>query len=266
MAHSHLQIHLIQCELTTIHSEWNARDVCSGFWRLYINNRDGARIWCEDGPHPLPAGKMHLVPAYVRFSCQNATEITHFYAHFDLLGLTPLLQKRLFQAPVSLPLTAAARRLQGAHLSGRRVEDSPELGCLCQSVMWEALWQIVARLAAAERSLLQSAFADSDRLRPAMQLIEQRLPRPTPVPAMARACNLSEDHYIRAFRSAVGQTPARYVLEKRLSLAARALLFGSASIDQIALEHGFANRFHFSRAFTRVLGSTPAAYRRSARV
>ena len=83
---------------------------------------------------------------------------------------------------------------------------------------------------------------------------------------MANACGLSEDHFIRAFRQTVGQTPGRYVLEKRVTLAARELLFGSDSIESIAERHGFANRFHFTRAFARVMGTTPAAYRRTARV
>ena len=57
-------------------------------------------------------------------------------------------------------------------------------------------------------------------------------------------------------------TVSFYALQRRLSLAARKLLYGQASIDTIAQEHGFANRFHFTRAFTREIGITPAAYRK----
>ena len=45
----------------TIDRNWNARDVCSGYWRLYLNDTDGAELVLEDGTrYPLSAGRIHL--------------------------------------------------------------------------------------------------------------------------------------------------------------------------------------------------------------
>lgn len=33
---------------------WNARDVCSGYWRLYLNDRDGAALADGSQYHPGP--------------------------------------------------------------------------------------------------------------------------------------------------------------------------------------------------------------------
>jgi AraC-like DNA-binding protein len=44
------------------------------------------------------------------------------------------------------------------------------------------------------------------------------------------------------------------------------LAFGSDSIDQIATQLGFSDRYHFSKMFTRRMLASPAAYRKQARV
>jgi len=48
--------------------------------------------------------------------------------------------------------------------------------------------------------------------------------------------------------------------------AAQALLFTADSIETIAAESGFANRFYFSRVFMRHMGVSPAIYRKAVRV
>ena len=78
---------------------------------------------------------------------------------------------------------------------------------------------------------------------------------------LARLAGCSADHLVRMFRREMGQTPARYVLELRMSAAAQALAHGNDSIDSIAEKHGFANRHSFTRAFIRHLGCGPAHWR-----
>jgi transcriptional regulator GlxA family with amidase domain len=78
---------------------------------------------------------------------------------------------------------------------------------------------------------------------------------------LARLCHLSEDYFIRRFRQSLGQSPVAYIQERRVTLAAQRLLFSSESIEVIAAQCGFGNRFYFSRVFKRHTGVAPAAYR-----
>jgi len=61
------------------------------------------------------------------------------------------------------------------------------------------------------------------------------------------------------------QTPAKYVQERRVAAATEKLVFSEATIDQIAEETGFANRFHFSRVFTQIMSVGPGTYRKRQR-
>ena len=54
---------------------WNSANVQDPFWRLYINNRTGAALKLADGPYLLEPGRLYMVPAGVRFSCENTASI-----------------------------------------------------------------------------------------------------------------------------------------------------------------------------------------------
>ena len=261
-----LQIHLAFADRAPIGAEWNTRDIRSTFWRFYINSRDGAAIWYAGGKYLLPAGRIHLIPAYLKFSCQNTARLQNLYVHFDLLGITPILQQQLFPKPISLPLTATARRLCRLFEAGRLPQSCPVSLCLTHATLLHSMGETIEALPAAARERLQSAFALPDPLSAALGLVEQRLPQPVSVQEMANACHFSPDYFARKFFHLMGQTPARYVLQRRIGLTARKLLYGLDSIETIAQRHGFANRFHFTRAFRREMGTTPAAYRKSPRV
>jgi len=208
------------------------------------------------------------VPAGVRFSCRNLAAVGHFYVHFDVIGVPRVALRALFGGPLRVPhravLADAARALAAA------LGHSYAVG-LTEQFRIKAL--IYGALAAYLESLSGDAIERYWRLaaahapvRPALREIEDHLPEQLTNRRLARICHMSEDHFIRRFRESVGQSPARYIQEQRVLLAAQALLFTSDSIEMIAAAAGFANRFYFSRVFMRHMGISPAAYRKAARV
>ena len=64
----------------------------------------------------------------------------------------------------------------------------------------------------------------------------------------------------RQFRVALGTSPHRYLLMRRLEFA-RAELQGERPLAEIACDTGFADQAHFTRAFRSALGLTPGRYR-----
>jgi AraC-like DNA-binding protein len=71
---------------------------------------------------------------------------------------------------------------------------------------------------------------------------------------------LSRYELARQFRAALGTSPYRYSLMRRLD-GARRQLVGSRPLADVALASGFADQAHFSRVFKSTLGLTPARYR-----
>jgi len=221
----------------------------------------------DGGEYPLSAGRIHLIPPWVRFTCRCRGTLKHLYAHFDLLGLPGPVVREAFPRPITLPRDriqeAVARRL--GRLVSARTLPKAALMSEGKAVIFRALATVIAGLPPALAERCQSLAGRSGNLAPALQGIEQSMHLPISNSDLARRCRMSEDHFIRSFRILVGQTPAQYVLECRIARAAEQLLFSQDSIDAIALAHGFPDRYYFTRAFTRRIGVPPGAYRRAKR-
>ncbi len=260
-----MHIRLIESRLVVIESDWDARDVRSTYWRYYVNFRSGAVLLLDDGPYPLAGARVHLVPAWVRFTCANREPIEHLYAHFDLVGLPGPLVREAFPRPITLPPDRAQEASAAALAEHLRRGDLPEAALACQfkSAILRALATAIAALPPALADRCQSLAGRSAALGPALERIEAAFTTPIANADLARRCGMSEDHFIKRFRALVGQTPAQHILERRVAAAARQLLMSGDGIADIAERCGFPDRFYFTRAFTKRMGVSPAAYRKA---
>ncbi|MES2036678.1 MAG: helix-turn-helix domain-containing protein [Pseudomonadota bacterium] len=101
------------------------------------------------------------------------------------------------------------------------------------------------------------------RLQKVLAHISECVAEDVSIAALADSCAMSESHFSREFRKAVGLPPHQYVMKLRLERASLALLEGDARIIDIAFSLGFNNVSHFSRAFAMRFGLPPANFRRN---
>jgi AraC family transcriptional regulator len=78
---------------------------------------------------------------------------------------------------------------------------------------------------------------------------------------IAEVAGLSRFALLRAFGTATGRSVMRYVRERRLTEAAKALAAGAEDILSVALEAGYGSHEAFSRAFRDQFGLTPESVR-----
>jgi AraC family transcriptional regulator len=79
---------------------------------------------------------------------------------------------------------------------------------------------------------------------------------------MAGELQISALYLPRAFKTAVGQSPHRYVLGRRVERAKTLLRNTDSPVADVALSSGFSSQSHLSNWFLRMMGVSPAAYRR----
>jgi len=79
--------------------------------------------------------------------------------------------------------------------------------------------------------------------------------------AQALALGMTRTRFVHVFRDVVGVTPHRYLVELRVSHAARLLRCTSAAVTDICFDSGFGSMPSFYAAFHAAYGMTPSAYR-----
>jgi AraC-like DNA-binding protein len=263
----HLHLRLYMARNVTIDQTWNAEDVCSPYWRFYVNSRAGASVVMSNQRYPLSAHRVHFVPAWVRWTCHNVHPIDHLFAHFDVVGLPSPTVRACFPGPVTLPidhdLEAQCEQLRPLLKAGTDGASNPAIACLVKSAIYRALGALFAGLDSEGHARLVQESNPENPVAPALLHIDQHLGEDLPNELLAERCRFSLDHFVRLFRRQVGQTPAQYVLERRLARAAERLVFSDDSIDLVAADCGFPDRFYFTRMFRRRMGLPPAAYRKT---
>jgi AraC-like DNA-binding protein len=264
-----IQLHLFAVGSMALETgKWNARNVRDSFWRFYVNDRDGASLILPNSECALRANRLYFVPENVLFSCANRNALGHFFIHFDVLGVPRPVLQRFFAQPVELEAAPQLQRAARALARDLQNGSTPEavLQCRAQALLFAALaHSFTVREAGAVHDFWELA-ARHEAVAPALEYIEAHLSAPLNNEVLARRCHWSADHFARRFRECVGQTPAQYVQARRIAVASQQLLFTEKSIEQIAQETGFADRFHFSRVFALHKQYPPAAYRKRTRV
>lgn len=78
---------------------------------------------------------------------------------------------------------------------------------------------------------------------------------------LAEQTELSVRHFVRAFRNSVGNTPHRWLIERRVEAAREMLVTSNRNLAEIAIACGFSSQAHFTTVFRQQAGMTPYRWR-----
>lgn len=96
-------------------------------------------------------------------------------------------------------------------------------------------------------------------LAPALLAMHETPGRPWTLTSMARAAHMARSSFAARFKQVVGQSPADYLIDWRLTVAQERLRVG-APVAVTAAELGYADPSSFSRVFAQRVGRSPRAW------
>lgn len=236
-------------------------DLCSPFWRIYVNDRSGAYLKHKGKQVELAAKAVWIIPAWVRFQTGYRGPVVQDYLHFAFGGFPPTLLRR-FDCPIHLKMTSAIQASVGQWRES--MQDSNTFSHLCSAgaVVHACMAVLLADRTKVGPEECRRWMAQTCEIQPALERLEVMSPCPPGNGELGRLCGMSEDHFIRRFRTLMGVTPAEYGRRLRVAQAAEWLTATRRTIEDIAEAAGFSDRSHFSRVFKQQFGHTPATYRR----
>lgn len=263
-----VHVQVLTCRFVRLRpADWNLPPTRSGFWRFYMNDRDGALVSHAAGNTALRARRCFLIPAGVEFTSALTSELGHLFVHFDLIGAGLREEPGRARAPIAVPDCAAvtskalclAKALDAATPISGQLRD-----VRAKSLLFDCLALCMSRDPLEWRPADPGVPAAAS-IEPALRHIDAHYARAISNQELADLCHVSTDYLIKRFVQVTGRTPAVYVRERRLKGAERDLLLSSASIERIAVGNGFGTRAYFTRVFSHTTGVGPAAYRRGLR-
>jgi AraC family transcriptional regulator len=244
---------------------WEARDLVSAKHFVAVNVAAASLTFeRKEGRHfrrvVMPPGSCWVNPAGTPF-----THLIRDSSRFVNVLLDPELLDQLVDDEVTLRLALPADAPQIAHLAQALAAEARQGGPNGPGFASSVGAALAGYLA---RSFVEGPAAPGGALRATQvrrvqALVEERLgDRDLSVEDLARAAGMSSSHFSRQFRAAVGSSPYRYLLRRRIERARDLILSGPHRLSEVALAVGFADQAHLSRAFKQLLGVSPRAFGR----
>lgn len=145
--------------------------------------------------------------------------------------------------------------------------SSIESGRPCDAAHINA--QVAELVAAAFESRLGDARELRPELPPPVQRALERMRlyfhEPIRVAELADLAGMSESHFSRQFKAAVGTSPIDWLRRERINQAKRRLAESDDAVKEIARQAGYTDQFFFSKDFKRMTGLTPSQFREQER-
>jgi AraC family transcriptional regulator len=99
------------------------------------------------------------------------------------------------------------------------------------------------------------------QLKKAVLLINEQMAEPITLASIAEAMDMSEYHFLRAFRNATGLPPHQYQIMLRVTMARQMIVRTKLGLSEIAFAAGFSSHAHMTTTLKKWTGKTPADYR-----
>jgi AraC-like DNA-binding protein len=260
-----LRLTILRAEQTRVDDQWAHARIQWWFWRLIrFEDAPAELILDEDDAVDCEAGCFLIVPPVRRFRRRALAATRHLFVHFSVDGLPDAFWRDII--PPSNPvrpdgqLQGLARDL-GARLETPDDENRVGRNLHALGLVAQVFGRVIDTLGPDQRQAIARAVGADDVFGRATEHAEARRGA-LRVGDLAEICGYSTDHFSRLFRGLYGVTPSRYLQEVRVRHAAQLLLETALSIEQIAEQTGFSDRFHFSRVFGVSTGLGPAGFRR----
>ena len=115
--------------------------------------------------------------------------------------------------------------------------------------------------APAKKLVIPAGALDVVKLKQIQDYIEENLADEIVIEDLAALIPMSQFHFARAFKAASGDSPHKYLTQRRLERAKVLLTVTKLPVAEIAYRVGFSNQSHFTAHFRKVTGVTPKNYR-----
>ncbi|WP_327094006.1 AraC family transcriptional regulator [Nocardia vinacea] len=97
-------------------------------------------------------------------------------------------------------------------------------------------------------------------LRRARDLADRNYAEPLNLDELAAAAGVSKYHFLRAFATVYGVTPAAYLAERRIERAQDYLRATNLTVTEVCMLVGYSSLGSFSSKFRQLVGVTPSEY------
>ncbi len=260
---------------------WEFRELSFPYWRIYHNNLEGAVIIYKDREYALNTDKILMIAPNTSYSTRIGSSlipengyrleggrlgkgqpeetyimngcILHLFIHFNIGVPYDNVSPGVFEFEMTEHLSEKLEVIK-KHLN----EDFARFNFYTVLAIQSLISDLLSFIPESNWDLLSKDY----RIIHVLGHIESNLNKTLSNSSLAKHTSMATNAFNRLFTEEVGISPQRFVKKKRIDRACALLHHSKHSIEQVAAECGFADRYHFSKIFKQLTALSPARYRK----
>ena len=234
-------------------SYWTFDNICAPYWRFYWSATLGGEILYNQNSTILKPDIFILIPPNTCFSTKAHNAFEQFYIHFVADPPFHRVHQDIYTFPISQYIRSKILTMKKLIPSK---QDSMHFKLILFSLVYDTLLEIP------QNAFIADVPQYDPRIARIVGLLEKNTSWAFSNEELAERINMSVNGFIRLFSIDTGISPQQYSRNKRIEKACLLLHFSKRSIDEIALETGFQDRYYFSRVFKQITNTSPAQFRK----
>ena len=229
---------------------WDYPNVYQFCWILHYNVTTGLQLRINGKEFSPGPGKVFIFPPFTRFSGYMKKPFYQFFAHFHILE--PF--RKMKQEMIALDAGYIKEPLEELVKYASDFE--------MRSIVLYNIVQMSYTRIPVEYFLPDNKGVIDPRINAVLAYLDRNPNKNHHVKDLAEMVKMSEKHFHRCFLASTGVRPKDYIQQKRLKYARDLLSQTDQSIEEIAENASFSNRYHFSRAFKKIYLFSPGEYKK----
>lgn len=274
-----LELILLNIGYSELNANWNWKNVCSPFARIYYIKEGQAGTRIAGKTYTLEPNHLFLTPPFTLHDNECDSYYSLYYIHFYEKSINKESVFEKYEFPycieaTSLDLLLTERLLEInpdrylQHFDPQLYDNPPTFSQYIANSNKMSLHTyietqgLLCQLMSRFMALLRIKSGDKDRrVHKALSFIHENIGREISIAQLSDIACLSEDHFIRMFKKEMSCTPLKYIHLKKIEKAQLLLLTSDMAIRDIAFELSIDNVSYFNRLFRQYAKMTPGEYR-----
>lgn len=264
---------------------WEFKELSFPYWRIYHNSRPGAAVIYNGREYTLTPDKIimiapntsyatrlfnHIIPktgyslkggrihsSLSEDHLRNKKNIPHLFIHFNIGmpydNISPgvFIYELTDHIKEKLQIIIRYLNYEYARFSFYSSIAIQSLISDLLSGMPEESWNLITK---------------DKRILDVLSHVEDNMSNKLNNSTLAEQAKMATNAFARLFAEETGVSPQKYIRRKRVNKACILLHHYNLSIDEVAIQTGFSDRYHFSRIFKEITGISPARYKREFKI
>lgn len=274
-----LSLILLNVGYSELNANWNWKNVCSPFARIYYVKEGRAKTKIGDKTYLLEPDHLYLTPPFTLHDNECDSYFSLYYIHFYEKVINKQSIFDMYDFPIGIKASlldlALTQRLleinpdRCLHHFDPQLYDNPPIFSqyiannnkmsLHSSVETQGiLYQLMAKFL----ELIRMKSNNTDiRINKSLLYIHENIDKDISIDQLADIACITEDHFIRLFKKEMNYTPTKYINLKKMEKAQLFLLTTNLPVRSIAFDLSIDNISYFNRIFKQHTGKTPTQYR-----